>query len=136
MENGFDQLALDYMEYQEMFKTYQTIPSDKRYEYREQNPETDANLFFWGYVTTLQSAKARLLVKQMIDRYHIPVSAIKGYDKVFKATPEAVQPTPQPAPKLPYSRSRRTYSSAGGATRPPTTSEEPSTKPEIWEWWE
>jgi len=81
MENGFNQLVLDYMEYQEMFETYKAVPTDKRYDYRAQNPETDANLFFWGYVTTLQSDTARQLVTQMINRYGIPDNAIKGYEK-------------------------------------------------------
>jgi len=78
-ENGFSELVLDYMEYQALHDIYKTIPPDKRYDYRERNPETDAALFFWGYVTTLQSPTAERLVLQMMTRYNIQPGAIRAF---------------------------------------------------------
>ncbi len=97
IENGFSQLTLAYLEYQAMFDDYKDSPADKRYEYREKNPVTDANLFFWGYVTTLQSETARSLVRQMMGIYNIPPEAIRGYESEFgykPATAPAYTPTP------------------------------------------
>ena len=101
LENGFSPLVLEYMEYQELFKKYQVVPADKRYDYRARNPELDAYLFFWGYVTTIQSDTARQLVEQMIDRYGIPPEAIRGYDNLYGrgVIPRAI--TPRPTPKRP-----------------------------------
>lgn len=75
-ETGFSPLLLDYLEYQALFDDYKAVPAGKRYEFREQNPITDANLFFWGYATTLQSETARSLVEQMMGKYNIPIEAI------------------------------------------------------------
>lgn len=84
-ENGFSDLVLEYMEYQALFEEYKWSPPDKRYEYREENPEVDANLFFWSYVVTLQSDTAKGLVEQMISRFGVPPTSIRGYGKVFEA---------------------------------------------------
>jgi len=82
-ENGFSDLALQYLEYQEMKDAYFEIDADKRYDYREAHPETDANLFFWSYVTTLQSEKAKQIVQSMVREFGISPKAIKGYEKIF-----------------------------------------------------
>ena len=87
IENGFSELVLEYMEYQTLYEEYKWVPAgDPRYEYRENNPETDAQLFFWGYVTTLQSDTAKGLVTQMINRYGIPTLSIRGYESAFEIT--------------------------------------------------
>jgi len=82
-ENGFSDLVLQYLEYQAMKEDYFNVPADKRYDYREKNPEIDANLFFWSYVTTLQSDKAEQIVSSMVREFGVPPSSIKGYEKVF-----------------------------------------------------
>jgi len=82
LESGFSLLVLQYLEYQTMFDMYKAVPSDRRYEYREQNPEVDANLFFWGYLTTLQSDTALNLVEQMIEQYGVPEEALPNLEKV------------------------------------------------------
>jgi len=82
-ENGFSSLVLQYLEYQELKDDYFDVPADKRYDYREKNPETDANLFFWSYVVTLQSEEAKQIVSQMISRFGVPSSSIRGYDQAF-----------------------------------------------------
>ena len=93
LENGFSPLVLDYMEYQEWFKKYQVVPADKRYDYRAENPELDAYLFFWGYVTTIQSDTARQLIEQMIGKYNIPPRAIRGYEKLEAGTSPRTKPS-------------------------------------------
>lgn len=82
-ENGFSDLVLQRLEYQAMREIYFDVNADKRYDYREANPEVDANLFFWSYVTTLQSDTAKQLVQQMIRQFGIPASSIRGYENVF-----------------------------------------------------
>jgi len=82
-ENGFSELVLERLEYDALKEAYFEIDADKRYDYRKDNPETDAALFFWGYVTTLQSDEAKQLVLQMIQRFNIPTSAIRGYENAF-----------------------------------------------------
>ena len=84
IENGFSELVLEYVEYQTLYEEYKWVPTgDPRFDYRKANPETDAQLFFWSYVTTLQSDTARGLVTQMMNRYGIPTSAIRGYESGF-----------------------------------------------------
>ena len=82
IENGFSPLVLERLEYQELRENYFEIEADKRYDYREKNPEVDANLFFWSYVVTLQSDEAKQIVQSMINYYNVPTSAIRGYEKV------------------------------------------------------
>jgi hypothetical protein len=84
-ENGFSDLVLARIDYQVMRDAYFEIDADKRYDYREENPEVDANLFFWSYVTTLQSDTAKRIVLAMIDDFNVPPSAIRGYENVFGA---------------------------------------------------
>jgi len=85
-ENGFSDLVLDYFDYQAMLEEYKWVPAgDKRYEYRADNPEVDAHLFFWSSVTTLQSDTAKQIVQDMISYLGVPASAIRGYDSEFGA---------------------------------------------------
>lgn len=84
-ENGFSSLVLARADYQVMREAYFDVNADKRYDYREENPEVDANLFFWSYVVTLQSDKAEQIVQNMIRQFNIPPSSIRGYEKVFGA---------------------------------------------------
>ena len=105
LENGFSPLLLDYLEYQELFDDYKDVPANKRYEFREGNPITDANLFFWGYVTTLQSPTAYNLVMQMMKKYNIPNNAIPALEKTEARVarpptrPAFLTPTPTRATK-------------------------------------
>ena len=93
LENGFSPLLLDYLEYQEMFSAYQSVPADKRSDIREINPILDANLFLWGYTTALKSDTAEVLVKQMMERYKIPKLSIPGYlKKALSKMPELTLP--------------------------------------------
>jgi len=89
-ENGFSDLVLARADYQEMRTAYFEVNADKRYDYRKDNPETDAALFLWSYVTTLQSDTAKQLVVSMIKQFNIPPESIRGYEKAF-----APQETPQ-----------------------------------------
>ena len=94
-ENGFSKLVLEYFEYQALREEYDWVPAgDDRYDFRAKNPETDAQLFFWGAVTTLQSDTARNIVQQMIREYGVPTSAIRGYDSEF-GTKTTQKTTPQ-----------------------------------------
>lgn len=112
LESGFSPLLLDYLEYQQMFDEYKDAPTDKRYEFREKNPITDANLFFWGYVTTLQSDAARILVIQMMRKYNIPPEAIRRYENEFGGKPA------KPGGRKPSPPATRPAERAGGGLGP------------------
>jgi len=72
------------------YEYFQT-PSGQRYDYREANPTVDVALFFWSHVTTLQGDEKEIerrkqLILQLIGKYGIPSSGIKGYEKIFGST--------------------------------------------------
>jgi hypothetical protein len=112
-ENGFSDLVLARLDYQVIRDKYFEIDADKRYDYRAENPNVDANLFFWSYVVTLQSNEAKRIVQAMISDFNIPTSAIRGYDNVFG----------QAEGQYPWS------GATGGETETPWTSGETKTYP-------
>jgi hypothetical protein len=67
----------------------QGAKSSVKYKYREDNPEIDAALNFWGYVTTLRSDEARRQLEKMADKYGIPYDAFPALAKSVsdKSTP-------------------------------------------------
>jgi len=101
--NGFPPIVLSYQQYQVMFETYMEQPTP-RWDYRDENPTVDANLFFWGYVTTLQSVEAEQIVRQMMGQYNIPESALPALEKIKSPSqtgrvimpPTKPKPTPSP----------------------------------------
>jgi hypothetical protein len=68
-----------------LWKEYDTINEDKkekeRIAWRREHPETDASLFFWGRVKTLQSKEALDLVTEMMTRFDVPENGVEGYDR-------------------------------------------------------
>jgi hypothetical protein len=81
-----------------LWKEYDTINEDKeekeRIAWRREHPETDASLFFWGRVKTLQSKEALDLVTEMMTRFDVPENGVKGYDRerVLRPYYDAGQP--------------------------------------------
>ena len=113
-ENGFTPLVLERMEYQGIKDRYFEVNADNRYDYRANNPNVDAQLFFWSYVVTLQSDEAKQIVLSMIDYFGVPPTSIRGYEKVF------MQPPTEGTPP-------------SGTTETPPSGETPSSSGDWWE---
>ena len=75
--------AISELKWESLFDDYYNTDSDKRYDYRKRNPDTDAALFITGKVTTLQSTQARAKVRQIVKEYEIDTSLISGWAKEF-----------------------------------------------------
>ncbi len=62
-------------------KFYNSIPTNQRDMYRQENPTLDAMLFFWGKTDAVETGQAMQIVRQMMADYGVPASAIPGLNK-------------------------------------------------------
>lgn len=83
-EYGFSDLSLYYIdcedyiqqEYLDKYANYSASDKGKlRRSAREQNPNLDAILYFWGQVDTVLTTQARDIVNSLYEYFHIPASA-------------------------------------------------------------
>ncbi len=77
----FPSIVYGYKRAELSFKRYEGIPPDRREDFRRENPTIDAQLFFWGKVTTTQTREARSIVEDMVRQYGIPENAVPGMRK-------------------------------------------------------
>jgi hypothetical protein len=87
-----------YFESIDRIEPYFKVPADGKFEYRKNNPQVDAQLFFWGRVNNVQTPEASALVSQWLKDYGLPDSALitelSTYGANKPVPPTGVKTTP------------------------------------------
>lgn len=73
-------LAVEYLQAADQWVGYYDLPSgEPRRTYRERYPEIEAQLFFWGKLTTVRSIESAQIVYDLMQTYNIRSESIRAF---------------------------------------------------------
>jgi len=75
-EEGYPPIVQDYLDAQPLIEDYFDLMADDRWEYREENPETEAALVIWNGYKKMSTPECEAIVRRFVQNYRIPESAI------------------------------------------------------------
>jgi hypothetical protein len=95
---GMGVLAYDTPTWPEVTPYYALETNKERLSFRKRNPDIDAKLFILGRFATVESTRAKFIVRNLMDEHGIKPEHVRGYENLF----------PRGFPKLsPQSRQAR-----------------------------
>jgi len=72
-------LAIEYLRASDQWQGYFDLDAEARPDFRKRFPEIEAQLFFWGKLTTVKSPESAKMVIDLMEKYGIPPEGIRAF---------------------------------------------------------